>query len=715
MVKKTLKISGKINKQIFQQGQYYCFSVETACGNEIHASGNLCSFSKSYSSLRDVDLCFSGYFFNHHKYGKQFRFNLVSLSPDLVPIDFLFLISTPYSKRAYIEDKLKQFSVWDKPAFKTLKSACLELYSKPVALTHIHKLLRHISWAKLLNQIEDASKIDASILEDAFIKTPIEHIEDITKDPFQLVIDRVIDFKTAETLCQKPTNLHTRDIAASIDIIESLASRNGDTFISVEQFISKMEKKIGRSYIPDTNYIDVFEIDGNDYIQTSYYKKIEQSILDNCNALYKSEALFNFDSEDILNHFKSKGKEPTQCQLLAAEIITNKFSVITGLPGTGKTTIVESLTACLEQKDANFVLTTPTGTAAMRLGEVTGYEAKTIHSLLGALPTGNGFIYNKNNKLDVDWIIIDEGSMIDMFLFSSLIQAIPEHAGVTLLGDIDQIASIREGAILRDLYHIFPSVRMTTTKRFDKDGIIKFCHAICSGKIIKSGLDGLKVNEAPDENTLYSWTRNAVDSILSVTKKTGLQHVQILAPQYAGENGIDSINEYCRTKFYGDSKPVELNIANKTYKYHIGSKILIKANMPSHNIYNGDIGFIIDFPGQNDAFVTLSIRKMEVVLSLSEARNMIPGYCISIHNAQGQEYPYCLTVITKKGAKLLSRNLVNSAISRGQKAALVVAESGALEICASRTDSTRNTRLIYLEAEKKIITELEGKRQCLKT
>ena len=246
MVKKTLKISGKINKQIFQQGQYYCFSVETACGNEIHASGNLCSFSKSYSSLRDVDLCFSGYFFNHHKYGKQFRFNLVSLSPDLVPIDFLFLISTPYSKRAYIEDKLKQFSVWDKPAFKTLKSACLELYSKPVALTHIHKLLRHISWAKLLNQIEDASKIDASILEDAFIKTPIEHIEDITKDPFQLVIDRVIDFKTAETLCQKPTNLHTRDIAASIDIIESLASRNGDTFISVEQFISKMEKKTSK-------------------------------------------------------------------------------------------------------------------------------------------------------------------------------------------------------------------------------------------------------------------------------------------------------------------------------------------------------------------------------------------------------------------------------------------------------------------------------------
>jgi exodeoxyribonuclease V alpha subunit len=98
---------------------------------------------------------------------------------------------------------------------------------------------------------------------------------------------------------------------------------------------------------------------------------------------------------------------------------------------------------------------------------------------------------------------------------------------------------------------------------------------------------------------------------------------------------------------------------------------------------------------------------MEVVLSLSEARNMIPGYCISIHNAQGQEYPYCLTVITKKGAKLLSRNLVNSAISRGQKAALVVAESGALEICASRTDSTRNTRLIYLEAEKKSLLNLK--------
>lgn len=692
-----MNLSGKIKRTIFRQGEYHCLSIDIGDEEIIEVSGNLGEYSRLYLGHKDLPLCFYGNYFQHYKYGKQFRFQLLSLLPETRPSEYIELISTPYSKRAYLADLLKPFDEWNEQAYKTFKSALLELYSKDIASRHIKTIMRHRAWTLLASKFKGSKNTDTVKLEAAFIKTPTEHLTSVINDPHKLALDRAIDFDTAELLYSSSSKSVSRDIAAAVHIIEKTVKSRGDTFLSVEEFIPKIEKVIGKSVIPDAEHLDVFEIDGVDYIQTSFFKAVETKILKNCNRIYTSESHFQITSESIVEHFKDLNKEPTDCQKKASVVATEKFSVITGLPGTGKTTLIKGLTNTLEKIGAEYLLLTPTGSATMRLSEVSGCEAKTIHSALGYIPSNNAFVYNAENQLDADWIIIDEASMIDMFLFSSLIDAIPDHSNVTIFGDIDQISSIREGAVLRDLFKLFPSVRMTTTKRFDKDGIIQFCHAICQGKVIKEGLDGIKINEAADEKSLFEWSRSAVDKILSITEKTGMQHVQILAPQYAGDNGIDNINEYCRAKLFGGVQPVEIDVGKKTYRYHIGSKILIKTNMAHHGIYNGDIGFIIDFPGKTkDHFVVLKIRDRKITLNRNEAQNMIPGYCISIHNAQGQEYPYCLTIVTKKGAKLLSRNLVNSAVSRGQRGVIIVAEKGALETCASRTDSDRMTRLSQL-------------------
>lgn len=691
-----MKVDGQIKRNIFQQEDYHCFELNNVDGTILQVTGTLGAFCKHYTNNKSLKLSIYGKKINHPKYGQQFKLSLISIATDAKPSDFIELINTPFTKKAFISDALKDFTIWSSESYKVLNSICHELYTGPIAISHIKTIARHIKWMELCQCLSDIDSIDSMKIEQAFFSTPFSELNKILSDPYLLSIEKTIDFKTAELLGQGGVSTN-RLTAAVLEIIRSHVSKTKSTVAPKSIVLEQAKKKYGITSIPDSKYIIPFS-DDDDYLQDYLLAQTEIKIAAKIKQIINSESTSPVDFKKLNEAFDKAKFVPTSCQYKAIDVLKNKFSVITGLPGTGKTSLIKGLVDTLYNDNlAEFYLITPTGTSAMRMTEVTGFEAKTIHSVLGYNPSNETFIKNENNPLEADWIIIDESSMIDIYLFSSLLSAIPDNANVVLFGDIDQIASIKEGAILKDLFENLPSVRMTTTKRFDKDGIVKFCHSICNGEVLYNSLNGIKINITKSESELEIWVKQAVENMLNISKKQSFEKVQILAPQYAGKTGIDVINEHCRQHLYGDSPPIELSNGNKTYKFHIGSKVLIKTNMPDLGIFNGDIGFIDAFPGdKKKKFVELTIRKRKVTLTYNQARNMIPGYCISIHNAQGQEYPYCLTIITKKGAKLLSRNLINSAVSRGQKGVIIVAENGALETCAKTSDSNRKTRLTSL-------------------
>ena len=690
-----MKVTGFLKKIIFQQGEYFCFEVKTADGDLHQVAGNLGPFSKEYCKFKSIPFDFYGKHVTHHKYGNQIKLNLMCISQTAVPSDFIELLKSPFSKRAVLEDALVIEKYWNSASFSILKSQCYELYSNAMAVSHMQTIARHIKWKELVHKLVDSSSIDVPKLEMAFIQTPFKNLESMLTDPYLLAINKTIDFKTAELVGQGAKDNPNRAIAATLDIISKLTAKTKHTYISSSDVSKELRKSIAQTDIPCSPHIESFCINGESFVQDVQMMRIEEEMAEKLTKIVNCEASSPINTELLTDAFKTAGYEPTTCQVKGINILSNKVSVIAGLPGTGKTSLVKGLVETLyNDNQAEFIIISPTGTSAMRLSEVTGFEAKTIHSALGFNPSLNSFSKCADNPLDVDWVIIDESSMIDIYLGKALIEAIPDTASVVFFGDIDQIASIKEGAVLKDLFDALPSVRMITTKRFDKDGIIKFCHAICNGKVLYDNLNGLKVNIAKNENDLETWVKEAVLNILNISKKQSFEKVQILAPQYAGAAGIDAINEYCREHLFADETPIEITYGTKKNKFHIGSKVLIKVNMPEKGIYNGDIGFIQSYPGSyKDDFIKVLIRGREVSLNYNQTKNVIPGYCISIHNAQGQEYPYCLAIITKKGAKLLSRNLINSAISRGQRGVIVVSEKGALEACAERSDSNRATRL----------------------
>lgn len=687
-------IDAQIDRVIYTSKDYYCASVITLSGEKAVVNGNVGPLTGIYVNLRETPVRFHGAFRKHPKYGQQFHFKLISLAPSASPKDYVDLLTTPYTKKAQMLEPIRHLDKWSAEAYSSVSKVIKELYSPPIAKGHLDALVRHSYWTVAVNKMSGVKGVQFQTLEESFVSLPVGRIKEILDAPYRMCIERIIDFKVASVLAG-PTHTEERQVAAIISLVESYCKSEKSTCAPVAAILPKLSKLTGFDNLPDTPDFSIHSRDESDLLQSRMYRDTELGIARRIKALSATPSSYCITSDNIEHVVNAEGKEATSCQHKAFHISENPICLITGLPGTGKTFFIDVLVKAVKEfTQANVLLIGPTGTSAMRLEEMCNEEAQTIHSALAYNPGTKKFLHDENNPLDADWVIVDEVSMTDTFLFYSLLKAVPDTANLVLLGDIDQLASIGEGAVIRDLFECIPSVRMETTRRFVEGGIIKFCHALCSGKIdyeLKS--NDIKIHITPSLETLQSWVFQAVEKILITAKRAGMSQVQIMAPEYAGEVGIDAINEFCRKVLFPDVSPVEIQVGEKTYRHHQGSKVLIKKNMPLKKVFNGDVGMIVKFSGGEEDFVQVSIRNRIVSLSMQEAKNMIPGYCISIHNAQGQEYPYALTIVTKKTSKILSRNLINSAVSRGKRTVIVVAEDGALEMCANKTERNRMTLL----------------------
>jgi exodeoxyribonuclease V alpha subunit len=378
--------------------------------------------------------------------------------------------------------------------------------------------------------------------------------------------------------------------------------------------------------------------------------------------------------------------------------LENKVMVITGGPGTGKTTIINAVLKILGRIGIDILLAAPTGRAAKRMTETTGREAKTIHRLLEFSPQKGGFQKNEEHPLKCDLLIIDEASMIDTVLMYHLLRAVPKHATLILVGDVNQLPSVGPGSVLKDIIAsgAVPVVRLTEIFRQAKDSsIIVNAHLINHGvipQIESSGAaqtDFYFIHKEEPEEALQVILEMMSGRIHRAFGFDPIDDVQVLTPMNRGLVGTQNLNTQLQTTL----NPREDGITRGARSLRIGDKVMQIRNNYDKEVFNGDIGRILNI-NTTDQEVRIGFDDRSVVYDYSELDEVVLAYAVSVHKSQGSEYPCVVIPLLTQHYVLLQRNLIYTAITRGKKLVVLVGSKRALAI-AVKNDKTqkRYTRL----------------------
>ena len=362
----------------------------------------------------------------------------------------------------------------------------------------------------------------------------------------------------------------------------------------------------------------------------------------------------------------------------------SKILVITGGPGTGKTTLVKSIITILNAKAIKIKLGAPTGRAAKRLSETSGLEAQTIHRLLDYKP-GGGFKHNEDNPLKADLVIIDEASMIDVQLMSLLLKAIPKQSSLIIVGDVDQLPSVGPGNVLSDIINsnIIPVVRLDEIFRQASDSlIITNAHKINKGiyPVTPVNNDQLSdfyfINAEKGENI---FTKVIALITERIPKKFGfnpLEDIQILCPMQRGGSGAQSFNIELQKVL---NPPNENSLEKYGWRFSEGDKVMQIENNYDKEVYNGDIGFIKEI-NKIEQEMLIEFDERKIIYDFTDLDQVTLAYAITIHKSQGSEYPVVIIPLLMQHYVMLKRNLIYTAVTRGKKLVIILGESKALAL-----------------------------------
>ena len=365
--------------------------------------------------------------------------------------------------------------------------------------------------------------------------------------------------------------------------------------------------------------------------------------------------------------------------------LTSKVCVITGGPGVGKTTIINSIVRILQAKKCAVLLAAPTGRAAKRMSEATGAPAQTIHRLLKYTPHEGGFTHNERRPLKCDLLVIDETSMLDIPLAYHLVKAIPAGASVVFVGDVDQLPSVGPGNFLHDLIesNVIPVVRLTEIFRQAKASfIITNAHRVNAGD--------LPVLEAPAESDFFFIHEEDPEKVVAtiktlcrdrVPRKFGLA-VQVLTPMHKGVCGAENLNRELQTAL----NPTGPSLQRYGRTYRVGDRVMQIRNNYDKDVFNGDLGQIKHLDLVDQEFV-VEMDGRDVLYDFTDLDELIPAYAITVHKSQGNEYPAVIVPLLTQHYILLQRNLLYTAITRGKKLVILIGSKKALGI-AVRNNKT---------------------------
>jgi exodeoxyribonuclease V alpha subunit len=392
-------------------------------------------------------------------------------------------------------------------------------------------------------------------------------------------------------------------------------------------------------------------------------------------------------------------------RLAVQRALASKVSILTGGPGTGKTSCLRALVEILKAKKVRVHLAAPTGRAAQRLAESTGGYASTIHRLLRFDASKGGFTANESQPLATDFLVVDEASMLDTRLAAALIQAVPSRAHLLLVGDTDQLPSVGAGNVLKDLIATerVPVTRLNVIFRQQgQSQIVTTAHAINSG-------DASLPPTVKDVAAVQSWcdlTFIAADSAEDCLQKVvtlcteyvpkhyawfhPIRDVQILAPMHKGVAGVGNLNIQLQNAL----NPSERGLRFGNIEYRVGDKVIQLRNNYDKNLFNGDIG-TITAADPDEGTLEANFDGDRHVFERGDLSDMAHAYAISIHKSQGSEYPVVVVPLLKAHFMMLQRNLLYTAITRGKKKVFLVGEPAAYAMAVRNSES--KLRLTHLK------------------
>ena len=378
------------------------------------------------------------------------------------------------------------------------------------------------------------------------------------------------------------------------------------------------------------------------------------------------------------------------------QALGHRVLVITGGPGVGKTTLMNSILMILRAKKVKCLLCAPTGRAAKRLSQATGLEAKTIHRMLEVIPATGRFARNRRNPLQCDLMVVDECSMLDVPLMSHLLAAHPPGGSLILVGDVDQLPSVGPGMVLQHVIAsgVVPVVRLKEVFRQSRDSrIITTAHEVNSGKA-----PAAVTGSVPDSD-FYFLEREDPEQISGVMSRLireriprrlgvdAIRDIQVLCPMHRGSLGAREVNRRLQD-LLNPARPGREEVEKFGWKFRVGDKVIQMENNYDKNVFNGDMGRI-EMVDPLDKGVAIRFESQKVIYDFNELDQLAPGFAISVHKSQGSEFPVVVIPLAMQQYLLLQRNLIYTGITRGKKLVVVIGQSRALQAAVRNNKQER--------------------------
>ena len=371
--------------------------------------------------------------------------------------------------------------------------------------------------------------------------------------------------------------------------------------------------------------------------------------------------------------------------------LQGKVMVITGGPGTGKTTILKAILGIYGAITKRILLAAPTGRAAKRMSEATGLEAKTIHRLLAFDVRNMRFKMDEQHPLECDLLVLDEVSMVDLLLFHHLLKAVPRGAKLLLVGDADQLPSVGAGQVLHDIIAsgAVPVVRLNEIfRQAQQSAIVTGAHRIIQGQVPffdnKPSSDMFFIEKAEPEDVLATIISLAKTRLPRTYGFDPLADIQVLAPMNRGSVGTVALNEALQQAL----NPSGTQVARGTHAFRVGDKVMQIRNDYDREVYNGDIGIVTDIDAE-DQELTVRIDGRDVVYAFTDLDELVLAYAVTIHKSQGAEYPAVIIPVTTQHYVMLQRKLVYTGVTRGRKLVVLVGTRKALAMAVRNNRSVR--------------------------
>ena len=565
---------------------------------------------------------------------------------------------------------------------------------------------REIKNIMLFLQAHDVSTSHAARIFKTYGSKSIELVKE---NPYRLA-DEVwgIGFRTADQIGEKLGFGHEKFVRLRGGVIYTLnqLSSEGHCFARRDQLVETGVKLLDVTaevlHMTLDEMIRVGDVIYEDdalYLPAFYYSELGSAR--RIRDLLKAPREKELDVESLMHAVEQQSKIPgripyDEIQLQAIRTaLSSKMMVITGGPGTGKSTCTNGIITAFRLAGLKMVLAAPTGRAAKRLAEVTGLEAKTIHRLLEVQPAA-GYKRNEENPIEGDVLILDECSMIDLNLMYALLRAIPPEMSLIMVGDIDQLPSVGAGNVLRDIIDsgVLPVVRLTRIFRQAQGSrIITNAHLINEGKPINlSGgkdTDFFFTSAENQEACVDKLVHYAVKSLPAYYKVDPFRDVQVLTPMQRGPAGAVNLNQVLQKAL----NPGGICLKSRGMEYRLHDKVMQIRNDYDKEVYNGDIGFISQVdPEAKELLVDFDGRSVKY--DSTELDELLLAYATTIHKAQGSEYPIVVMPILMSHYMMLERNLLYTGVTRAKKILLLIGERKAVSLAIeNHKTKERNTRL----------------------